>query len=229
MAFIWAHLRFRAGRVAATLAAVAIAVGSFALLGSAARGAQLQAQGTVRANFRPVYDLLVRPVPEGGDPRVSFDAAMHGDGGITVAQWRKVQAVPGVEVAAPLATVGYVQQVAAVPIDLTPFVDGRLRRQVLRVRPTWEWDGGLSHAGDAGSYLYITTDRLDFVPGDRIEYWRQYGGSDMPRSSRLEEVGDDGRRVTVCAPGRASSACWPASAGRAGGCSGWSWASRRRS
>ena len=34
----------------------------------------------------------------------------------TVAQWRQVQAVPGVAVAAPLATVGYVMQEGTVPL-----------------------------------------------------------------------------------------------------------------
>ena len=61
LVMLWSQVRFRRGRLVATLTAVAFAVASFSLLTSAAQGSQTRAVGTVRQNYRPLYDLLVRP------------------------------------------------------------------------------------------------------------------------------------------------------------------------
>ena len=60
-----ARLRLRAGRSLATALAVLAAVASFVLLTSASRGSQLREAGTVNSDYRPVYDILVRPVLTG--------------------------------------------------------------------------------------------------------------------------------------------------------------------
>ncbi|MER7006824.1 ABC transporter permease [Dactylosporangium sp. NPDC000555] len=196
---VMAQLRFRRGRVVATLLAVAVAVASFSLLASAARGSQLRAEGTVSQHFRPEYDLLVRPAAT-TDPvpgRISFDSVASTSGGITLDQWHRIQQVPGVSVAAPVALVGYVMRTVAVPIDLTRYLAAGQRRQVLRARPTWSWDRGLSRFTDGSSYLYVTADRLEFIPGDRVTGGQQFEG-EQPQASSLAEVRPDGSRTAVC-------------------------------
>ncbi|MER7005610.1 FtsX-like permease family protein [Dactylosporangium sp. NPDC000555] len=200
MSMVWSQVRFRRGRFAATLLAVAIAVASFALLASASRGSQVRVQGTVGRNFRPVYDLLVRADPAtDATGRVSFDSVLSAGGGITLEQWRRIQALPGVSVAAPVATVGYVMRTVAVSVDVGPYLSPDARRQVLRARPTWTWDAGASRLTDGSSYLYVTDDRLEFVPGDRITGREVFEGDNLPRASSLLEIGPDGRRTGVCA------------------------------
>ncbi|GAA3246781.1 FtsX-like permease family protein [Dactylosporangium siamense] len=200
MSMVWAQVRFRRGRNVATLLAVAIAVASFALLLSASRGAQLRAEGTVTSNFRPAYDLLVRADPTtDAAGRVSFDSVLSAAGGITLEQWRRVRGLPGVSVAAPVATVGYVMRTVAVPVDVTGYLSPQARRQVLRARPTWTWDRGASRFTDGSSYLYVTGDRLEFVAGDQIGDGQVIEGDQAPRASSLQEVRPDGTRVGVCA------------------------------
>ncbi len=223
---VGAQLRFRRARFVATLLAVSIAVASFSLLASAARGSQLRAVGTVQENFRPGYDLLVRPAADPGGNQVSYGTVAATYGGISTEQWHRVLAVPGVSVAAPVAMVGYVMHETAVPVDLSRYVDSKLDRQVLRVRPTWVGDRGRSRVTDGGGYLYVTSDRLTFVPGKLLRPSDTWTG--FPRASALYEEQDDGSRTAVCnesefegvaplaADQRRGRACWssdPASNG----------------
>src|SRR4051812_9307102 len=100
---ILAQLRHRRGRVASTLAAIAIAVASFSLLTSAAQGSRLAVHATVTKNARPLYDILVRARAGDGDAGalLNGDAVTDAQGGITLDQWHQVLDVPGVAVAAP--------------------------------------------------------------------------------------------------------------------------------
>jgi hypothetical protein len=81
-------------------------------------------------------------------------------GGISMAQLREVQEVPGVEVAAPLAVFG--QVVEQVPITV-PIDRPAGRRSVHRVRVRWTADNGLSRIQDPPSYTYVTPRSL--TPG----------------------------------------------------------------
>ena len=69
--------------------------------------------GTVAANFRSAYDILVRPKGsatdlerEQGVVRPNFLSGQFG--GITMKQYEQIKAISGVEVAAPIAMIGYV-------------------------------------------------------------------------------------------------------------------------
>lgn len=165
---VWGQLRFRWGRAVASLVAVSFAVGSFSLLGSAARGQRLEAVGTVKANYRAGYDLLVRPAGASAASAgvLAGGETASGDGGITQAQWRRVLGLSGVSVAAPLAVGGYVMQTVQVRVDLTPYLRTSVTNQVLRVVPSWTSDDGLTRLTDGALYLFATDDQLTADPAD---------------------------------------------------------------
>ncbi|MGI5175267.1 FtsX-like permease family protein [Dactylosporangium sp. CA-152071] len=191
---IRAQLLFRRGRLVATIAAVAVAVASFALLASASRGSQVQVNGTVQANFRPTYDILVRPpaaVPS-EDGLVRTDRVTSTYGGITEAQWRRILDLPGVDVAAPVAMAGYVMQTAVITVDLTDHVAAGGQRQVLRVRPVFTGDRGLSSIADGPKYLYATRNALEFVPGEPWIEGKNYDSSALPKPPEIREHGAAG-------------------------------------
>ncbi|RFS47564.1 hypothetical protein D0Q02_06215 [Micromonospora craniellae] len=139
--------RVRMRRSLALLTMIAVAVAGFTLLTGAAVTSRLDTVGTVAANYRPVYDLLVRPkdvvLPLEQERSLVQSGQLAGmRGGITVDQWRDIQAVRGVSVAAPVAAIGYVMRTVPVTVDLSDQLDPSAQRQVLRVQPTWVTDSG---------------------------------------------------------------------------------------
>src|SRR5712691_593766 len=103
----WSQLRFRAARAVTLLAGMLLAATAFTVLTAAARTAQLRTVGTVSAHFRPAYDILVRPkgsrtALEAGTGTVQPDFLSGIYGGITMAQYHQIEAIPGVQVAAPI-------------------------------------------------------------------------------------------------------------------------------
>ncbi|MBD5784987.1 ABC transporter permease [Cellulosimicrobium terreum] len=217
------QLRHGLGRAVATVLAVAVAVASFALLASTAEVSRLEASGTVEANARPLYDILVRPADtvEAASGLVRADDVASAVGGITAAQWEQVSTLPGVDVAAPLATVGYVMQHVAVPVDLSSYLDPDAERQLLRLRPTVVSDRGTTTVPDGDSYLYATTHPLELVPGEPWEAGVVYEAGDVPADPTIVEHDADGAHEN-CAWGdrtdqdvdrfapqdRESFACW---------------------
>src|ERR1700733_10203838 len=108
----WSQLRFRPVRLLAVLAGMLLATTAFTVLTAASRTAQLRTTGTVSAHFVPAYDILVRPKgartaleTRTGTVQPSFLSGIYG--GITMGQYRQIQQIPGVQVAAPIAMVGY--------------------------------------------------------------------------------------------------------------------------
>ena len=147
--FVWAHLRGRAGRAVALLVGVLTATTGFTVLTGATATARLEVTGTVDANVRAAYDILVRPkgsrLPLEDDRALLRPNAVSGIyGGLTMDDWAKVRAVPGIDVAAPIAMAGSVNAAVAAPVDLTDLVDPALDRQVIRVDRTLLADRGLS-------------------------------------------------------------------------------------
>src|SRR6476620_8520918 len=111
--FIWSQIRFRRNRVLMLALAILVAAESFVLLTSAAKTSSLQIHGTVKTNFRPAYDILVRPrgsttVIERTQGLVPPNYSSGIFGGISLGEWRQVLNTRGVEVAAPVANIGYV-------------------------------------------------------------------------------------------------------------------------
>ncbi len=104
----WSQVRFRLARTLALVAGVLVAATGFTVLTAASQTAQVRTLGTVSANFRAAYDILVRPkgartAVESRTGTVERDFLSGIYGGISMAQYRKIQRISGVQVAAPVA------------------------------------------------------------------------------------------------------------------------------
>jgi putative ABC transport system permease protein len=178
----WSHLRFRSARLIALLAGMLLATTAFTVLTAASTTSQLRTVGTVTAHFVPAYDILVRP--HGARTRLetqtdtvqpNFLSGIYG--GITMAQYQQIQNIPGVQVAAPIAMVGYTLLETPISFSLPASDYARPGRQLYRFTTSWVSDGGTSRVTQPSSYLYVTPDRLSFsgqtasvsdlVPGQR--------------------------------------------------------------
>src|SRR5919204_617075 len=188
------ELRHRRARTAALATGILVASVSFVLLASAARTSELRVRGSVSGSFRGAYDVLVRP-------KGSFTALERRDGlvrdnylsgiygGITLRQYAAIKRIPGVEVAAPIANVGYVMPFGQIPFS----IDDDLARspvRLYRLRLTWLANGGSRYRG-GDLYVYYTR---------RHRFMRQLetepGGRQV--SGQLEEVVPGHGRATVC-------------------------------
>ncbi len=195
MRMAMAQWRARARRTLALLSMIAVAVAGFTLLTGAAVTSRLHAVGTVESNYRPAYDILVRPgdavLPQERERNLVQSGQLAGlRGGIGTAQWRQIQQIPGVAVAAPVAVIGYVMRTVPVQVDLAGVLDPAAERQVFRVRPTWVTDAGLSRIPDGATYLYATRNRIDVTAHSDL------GPGERPTPPA--EVDRDGRRHPVC-------------------------------
>ncbi len=114
-----------AGSASIALAAAAIAI--------AASSSSAVMQQTIEAGWRGTYDLLVRP----GDPGPGIAGLVPADylgapsGGITRAQWQQIVSIPGVEVAAPVAAMGWLRNDApALGVQVAPAPDEVIQVEV---------------------------------------------------------------------------------------------------
>jgi ABC-type lipoprotein release transport system permease subunit len=162
---IWDELRRRRRRSAALAAGILVAAVSFSLLTAATDTQTAQVTGTVQRNLRPAYDILVRP--RGSETALEKSQDLVEDnylsgifGGITIAQYQAIKKIPGVEIAAPIAMIGYVLETVAIPVDVTSVLDGT-GAQVLTLTDTRVADRGLTRLPAQGEgYIYVTPDPL---------------------------------------------------------------------
>jgi putative ABC transport system permease protein len=77
-------------------------------------------------------------------------------GGITMPQWAQIQQIPGVEVAAPIAMVGYAQLNAEVFVPVPAAALAGAGRQLYRISTTWVSDNGASRITQPPGYLDVT-------------------------------------------------------------------------
>ncbi len=88
-----------------------VAACALILLSATTQTTALHANQIISQNWRPTYDLVVLP----SVTHISQGTALPADslegynGGISLEQYAQIQAIPGVEVAAPLAFLGYIQ------------------------------------------------------------------------------------------------------------------------
>jgi putative ABC transport system permease protein len=164
----WSQLRFRTARVMALLVGLLLATSAFTVLTAASRTSQLRTVGTVTAHFVPAYEILVRPKgartkleTETDSVEPNFLSGIYG--GITMAQYRKIAQIPGVQVAAPIAMVGYALLNAPITYSLPSADFARPGRQLYRSSTTWVSESGTSRIEQPPSYLYVTPDPLQYV------------------------------------------------------------------
>jgi hypothetical protein len=172
--YVIAQLRGRGARTAALLAGIVIACASLGVLVSTARTQNLQVHGTLGRAFRSSYDILVRP--KGSQTQMERREGLVRDnflsgifGGITMNQYRQIGKLPGVQVAAPIAMIGYVLQSvqSAGNVDWLTITLGprqlRASRELFSVQVRRITDRGLVRLTDARGYAYVT-DRPLTVP-----------------------------------------------------------------
>ncbi len=184
----WSQLRFRTIRLVALLAGMLLATTAFTVLTAASRTAQLRTVGTVSAHFVPAYDILVRPKSARtaletltGTVQPNFLSGLYG--GITMAQYHQIAQIPNVQVAAPIAMVGYTLLVSQLSFPLPAAGLSRPGRQLYRVTTTWISQGGASRAAEPPSFVYVTPQRL---------------GVDAQTGYLATERLPDGTSVTIC-------------------------------
>lgn len=192
-------------------AAVLVATTGFTVLTGAAAISRLVARGSIDGQFRPSYDLLVHPsTPATGLLGQDRPTAVYG--GITLDQWRRIERIPGVEVAAPLAVLGLADIRPDLRTDVTDQVDRAAERQIIEVAPRISGDRGLSTLSAAPTYVYVSRrpliplsringDRRMFVYTDGTRVDQSASAAQCPGSGGggVLEVQPDGRRVQVCA------------------------------
>ncbi|GII01189.1 FtsX-like permease family protein [Planobispora takensis] len=143
-----AQLRHRIGRALVLLLGVVVAATAFTVLTGTAETQRLEIVGAVGKNFRSQYDILVRPKGSAtalersqGLVRANYLSGIFG--GIGMEQYEKVRRIDGVEVAAPIAMIGYVTQGGTEAIDVTDLLhEGD--RTMFRVERTRVTDRGLT-------------------------------------------------------------------------------------
>ncbi len=186
----WSQLRFRTVRMVALLVGMLVATTAFTVLTAASRTSQLRTVGTVTAHFVPAYDILVRPEgsrtaleSQTGTIQPNFLSGLYG--GITMAQYHQIAGIPGVQVAAPIAMVGYTLLVPQLSFPLPAADLSRPGRQLYRVTTTWVSQGGASRVTPPPSYVYVTPQRLGVDARSLYPY--------LP-TERLA----DGKSVSIC-------------------------------
>jgi ABC-type antimicrobial peptide transport system permease subunit len=210
--FVWSQMRGRAGRSVALLAGVLAATTGFTVLTGATATARLQVTGTVEENARAAYDILVRPkgsrLPLETDQGLVRPNALSGlYGGITMRQYEQVRTLAGVDVAAPIAMVGYGLATVTNTFDLTDALDPALDQQVIRIDPTFTADRGLSRAAGEPSFVYVTKHRLSWAIPERTSSSRaEFTGGEV--LLRDQQCRHDMAALDLDAPGGPKPICW---------------------
>ncbi|AOZ71931.1 hypothetical protein BK816_00360 [Boudabousia tangfeifanii] len=164
--FIRNSIRHDWRRLLAVFVAVFLAVPSFLLLTSSVNKNRLEVGETIQQNWRGSFDLLLRPTGSRTDLEtqqnlVTPNFLNHIYGGITMEQLSQVRSLGLVEVAAPVATIGYL------PINLLPSIDitqqlPPSQRQLVRYTTTLTANQGAKREIPAGPfYTYFTPQPLD--------------------------------------------------------------------
>jgi putative ABC transport system permease protein len=189
---IWGELWHRRARTAALSAGILVATAAFAVFSGTSDSKTLQVRGTVGRNFRSSYDILVRP--KGTETAIERSQGLVRDnylsgifGGITMAQYHRIARIRGVEVAAPIAMIGYVLQPVQFHIDLSPYLSDA-PRQLFSVQVSRSTDRGLVRLTDQKGFMYVTSATLR--PPLEISGTSPYVGA--------EETLGSGRTRVVC-------------------------------
>jgi putative ABC transport system permease protein len=121
----------------------------FMVLASTSQTAEAILKGDLNRAWVAPYDLLIRP-PDSQTPLESSQGLVRpnflssGNGGISLQQLSEIRQIPGVDVAAPIAILGYVYWSATLPIDISSIVQPGQELQAFRLRITASTDAGMS-------------------------------------------------------------------------------------
>jgi putative ABC transport system permease protein len=109
--YVFIMLRRQPGKSALVSSGFLLAACALILLSTTTQTTLVRGNQIISQNWRPTYDLVVLPpqakIPS--DLRVPSDLLAGYGGGISFKQYEQIKSLPGIEVAAPIAYVGYVQ------------------------------------------------------------------------------------------------------------------------
>src|SRR5215471_2857984 len=109
--YVFMILRRQPGKSALVSSGFLLAACALILLSATTQTTLVRGNQIISQNWRPTYDLVVLPhqakIP--ADPRVPSDLLGGYGGGISIQQYEQIKSLPGIDVAAPIAYVGYVQ------------------------------------------------------------------------------------------------------------------------
>src|SRR5262249_26763212 len=165
--FVLGQLRAHRARTLALLCVLALAPAAPVLLVCSARTESLQVRGTLTSSYRVPYDILVRPrgsrTPLERSRGLVQDNYLSGlFGGITLDQLSAIRSIRYVDVAAPIANIGFVQFQAFTHVPLEKVVDGS-PFQLYRVDSSVVEQNGTTRVPMHDTqYLYYSS--LPFVP-----------------------------------------------------------------
>lgn len=188
---VFAQLRAHWGRALALGLGVVAATSVFTVLTGASEVERLELRGEVAA-APSEYHVLVRP--PGTRSELEAERALvrpyqlSGQfGGISLADYDAIRAIGGVDVAAPVAMVGYVMHATQIPIDVGPRTDAG--RELLVADVTYTSDRGLTVIEQpSASFSYVTPNNLSVLG--------QLNDSGEPHGRA--ETRPDGSVVVVC-------------------------------
>jgi hypothetical protein len=206
--FLMSQIRHRRQRALALGAGILVAAVSFTLLLSATRTSELTVRQIVAESFRPAYDILVRPKDSfsqmetrRGLVRQNYLSGIYG--GITQEQWERVKSLPGVEVAAPIANIGYIMPFQRIPITIDDYLNADAH-QIYRVSAAWQAHEGLSEYPAPDHYIYYTRrDRFREGPNGLLQQALPNGERVAPCRGFLESrnQADEGWMFSHLSPG----------------------------
>jgi len=112
--YVFTMLRRQPGKSALASSGFLLAACALILLSATTQTTLVRGNQIISQNWRPTYDLVVLP-PQAklpSDPRVPSDLLAGYGGGISMQQYEQIKSLPGIEVAAPIAYVGYIHMPA---------------------------------------------------------------------------------------------------------------------
>ncbi|SDS36265.1 FtsX-like permease family protein [Jiangella sp. DSM 45060] len=211
-----AQLRAHWGRALALGLGVVAATSVFTVLTGASEIERLELRGEVAAAPSP-YHILVRPPGTRSDLEAERGLVrpyqLSGQfGGISMSDYDAIRALGGVEVAAPVAMVGYVMKATQVAIDVGPRTDAG--RELLVADVVYTSDRGLTRIEQpSASYSYVTPNTVAVV-GQINAGGEPYGEAEtMPDGSTVlvcpyRQYGDDIAESPAAAARERSRKCW---------------------
>ncbi|MFL5626239.1 MAG: hypothetical protein ACJ788_11665, partial [Ktedonobacteraceae bacterium] len=109
--YVFFMLRRQPGKSALASSGFLLAACALILLSATTQTTVVQANQIISQSWRSSYDLVVLP-PQAHMPSkqtIPADLLEGYDGGISIQQYQQIKNLPGIEVAAPIAYIGYVQ------------------------------------------------------------------------------------------------------------------------
>ncbi len=164
LSLIWRSLTVRRERTALLVLGVLIVSGAFGLLLGAIETAKVTVDEDLAQYWRTTYDILVRPPGSRSliEEKYGLVQANHLSnlaGGIVIEDYEAIADIPGVEVAAPIAMLGFFELIFHTPLDVS------CEPGFYRLQNSVEMSDGLQEYRTVGDEYFYCTE-----PGDSFTH-----------------------------------------------------------